>query len=146
MRPVKKVADSITEQQYLICPTHINHYGGGHQALCHRDVVVFQEHDSHFFSENGILFNVVADEADELDYLINSRILTEKEFSGGSDISLTFGDIMTKADAIIKRPVLIKKLVTIGTKLIKYKKVCSMMPENYDKPAIDKWQQAYLDF
>ncbi|MBO5892519.1 MAG: acyl-CoA thioesterase [Oscillospiraceae bacterium] len=33
MRPVKKVAESMTEQQYLICPAHINHYGrlfGGH--------------------------------------------------------------------------------------------------------------------
>ena len=33
MRPVKKVEDSLTEQQYLICPAHINHYGrlfGGH--------------------------------------------------------------------------------------------------------------------
>jgi len=27
MRPVKKVSDSFTEQQYLICPAHINHYG-----------------------------------------------------------------------------------------------------------------------
>ena len=27
MRPVKKVSDSLTEQQYLICPAHINHYG-----------------------------------------------------------------------------------------------------------------------
>lgn len=27
MRPMKKAADSITEQQYLICPAHINHYG-----------------------------------------------------------------------------------------------------------------------
>ena len=27
MRPEKKVADSLTEQQYLICPAHINHYG-----------------------------------------------------------------------------------------------------------------------
>ena len=27
MRPVKKAEDSITEQQYLICPAHINHYG-----------------------------------------------------------------------------------------------------------------------
>lgn len=27
MRPMKKVEDSITEQQYLICPAHINHYG-----------------------------------------------------------------------------------------------------------------------
>ena len=27
MRPIKKVADSFTEQQYLICPAHINHYG-----------------------------------------------------------------------------------------------------------------------
>ena len=27
MRPMKKVSDSLTEQQYLICPTHINHYG-----------------------------------------------------------------------------------------------------------------------
>lgn len=33
MRPVKKVEDSLTEQQYLISPTHINPYGrlfGGH--------------------------------------------------------------------------------------------------------------------
>ena len=27
MRPVKKVEDSLTVQQYLICPAHINHYG-----------------------------------------------------------------------------------------------------------------------
>lgn len=27
MRPIKKVEDSVTEQQYLICPAHINHYG-----------------------------------------------------------------------------------------------------------------------
>ena len=27
MRKVKKVTDSLTEQQYLICPAHINHYG-----------------------------------------------------------------------------------------------------------------------
>ena len=27
MRPVKKAEESLTEQQYLIRPTHINHYG-----------------------------------------------------------------------------------------------------------------------
>ena len=27
MRPVKKVSESLTEQQYLVRPTHINHYG-----------------------------------------------------------------------------------------------------------------------
>lgn len=27
MRPVKRVEESLTEQQYLICPAHINHYG-----------------------------------------------------------------------------------------------------------------------
>jgi len=27
MRPVKKISDSMTEQQYLVCPAHINHYG-----------------------------------------------------------------------------------------------------------------------
>ena len=27
MRPVKKAEDSLTEQQYLVRPTHINHYG-----------------------------------------------------------------------------------------------------------------------
>jgi len=33
MRPVKKVSDSMTVQQYLICQAHLNHYGrlfGGH--------------------------------------------------------------------------------------------------------------------
>ena len=27
MKPAKRVEDSLTEQQYLICPAHINHYG-----------------------------------------------------------------------------------------------------------------------
>ena len=27
MRPVKKVSESLTEQQYLVRPSHINHYG-----------------------------------------------------------------------------------------------------------------------
>ena len=27
MRSAKKVSDSMTEQQYLVCPAHINHYG-----------------------------------------------------------------------------------------------------------------------
>lgn len=27
MRAIKKVEESLTEQQYLICPAHINHYG-----------------------------------------------------------------------------------------------------------------------
>jgi acyl-CoA hydrolase len=27
MRVTKKIEDSLTEQQYLICPAHINHYG-----------------------------------------------------------------------------------------------------------------------
>ena len=33
MRTMKKMEESLTEQQYLICPAHINHYGrlfGGH--------------------------------------------------------------------------------------------------------------------
>ena len=27
MRPIKKISDSLTEQQYLIRPAYINHYG-----------------------------------------------------------------------------------------------------------------------
>lgn len=27
MRPIKKIEDSMTEQQYLVCPAHINSYG-----------------------------------------------------------------------------------------------------------------------
>ncbi|MBQ3530232.1 MAG: acyl-CoA thioesterase [Oscillospiraceae bacterium] len=27
MREIKKIEESLTEQQYLICPAHINHYG-----------------------------------------------------------------------------------------------------------------------
>jgi acyl-CoA hydrolase len=33
MKNPKKIEDSLTEQQYLVCPAHINHYGrlfGGH--------------------------------------------------------------------------------------------------------------------
>ena len=84
--------------------------------------------------------------AEELDYLVKSRILTEKEFSGGSDIKLTFGDIMTKVGALLRRPVLIKKLLTIAKSLMKYKKVCASMPSEYDRDAIEKWQRAYIEF
>lgn len=83
--------------------------------------------------------------AEELDYLVKSRILTEKEFSGGSDINLTFGDIMTKALALIKRPVLIGKLAKIGLSLVKYKKVCSMMPATYNKSDVEKWKKSYIE-
>ena len=27
MKTIKKIEESLTEQQYLICPAHINHYG-----------------------------------------------------------------------------------------------------------------------
>lgn len=89
----------------------------------------------------GFLSNTTAE---ELDYLVESRILTEKEFSGGSDIKLTVGDIMAKVGALVKRPALIGKFVNIGRSLLKHKKVGSMMPEKYDMTAIEKWKKEYL--
>lgn len=101
------------------------------------------------FAENNIPDDIIkgfltGTTAEELDYLIEKRILTEKEFSGGSDIKLTFGDIMSKVNALVKRPVLIGKFVNIGMSLLRHKKVCSMMPEKYDRAKIEKWKKEYL--
>lgn len=89
----------------------------------------------------GFLINT---SAEELDYLIESRILTEKELSGGSDIKLTVGDIMTKVGALIKKPAIIGKFINIGISLLRHGKVSAMMPEKYDITAIEKWKKEYL--
>lgn len=82
--------------------------------------------------------------ARELDYLIEKRILTEKEFSGGSNIKLTVSDIFTKLFFLLIRPAVLMKIVKIGTSFLKVKGACSMMPEKYDKAKIGKWQKKYL--
>lgn len=83
--------------------------------------------------------------AEELDYLIEKRILTEKEFSGGSDIKLTVGDIMTKLFYLVIRPGILMKIIKIGTGFLKVKGACSLMPEKYDKAKIEIWKKKYIN-
>lgn len=81
---------------------------------------------------------------DDVDYLMESRILTEKEFSGGSDIKLTIRDILIKLKALLKRPLLLFKIAKLGINMLKIKKACELMPEKYDEAAIEKWKEKYL--
>lgn len=81
---------------------------------------------------------------EELDYLIEKRILTEKEFSGGSKIKLTFGDIMTKLFYLLLKPGVLVKIIKIGTGFMKVKGTCAIMPEKYDKAKIEEWKEKYL--
>lgn len=83
--------------------------------------------------------------ARELDYLIEKRILTEKEFSGGSNIKLTVGDIMTKLFYLAIKPAVLVKIVKIGTSFLRVRGACSTMPEKYDRAKIMKWQKKYLN-
>ncbi len=83
--------------------------------------------------------------ADDLDYLIESSVLTEKELSGGSDINLTAGDILTKATALLKKPSLLLKIAKLGISMLRIKSACSLMPEKYDKSAVGKWKKKYLE-
>lgn len=86
-----------------------------------------------------------ATSARELDYLIEKRILTEKEFSGGSNIKLTVGDIMTKLFYLVIKPAVLVKIVKIGTSFLRVRGACSTMPEKYDRAKIMKWQKKYLN-
>lgn len=86
-----------------------------------------------------------ATSARELDYLIEKRILTEKEFSGGSNINLTVGDIMTKVFYLVIKPAVLVKIIRIGTSFLKVRGACSTMPEKYDRAKIMKWQKKYLN-
>ncbi len=81
---------------------------------------------------------------DDVDYLMESHILTEKEFSGGSDIKLTVGDILKKLKALLKRPLLLIKIAKLGINMLKIKKACTLMPEKYDEAAIENWKEKYL--
>lgn len=83
--------------------------------------------------------------SEELDYLIEKRILTEKEFSGGSKIKLTFGEIMSKLFYLLLRPAVFVKIIKIGTGFMKVKEVREMMPEKYDKAKIEAWKKKYLN-
>ncbi|MCQ2463425.1 MAG: NAD(P)/FAD-dependent oxidoreductase [Clostridia bacterium] len=79
----------------------------------------------------------------ELDGLFEGKVFTEKELAAGPSVSYTPSELMEKAKSLVKFPGVALPLASFGISSAFTSSVCSLMPEQYDKEKIDKWQKLY---
>ncbi len=107
-----------------------------------------------FMKENGgknsgidVLKNWMIDiDADDLDFLMNKKIIGEKEFSAagsGNGIKLGFSDIMQKVKAGFFRMPLLFKLISGVSKMKKQMAIAAEIPQEWDEEKFNDWKMRY---
>ncbi len=107
-----------------------------------------------FMKENGgknsgidVLKNWMIDiDANALDFLMNKKIIGEKEFSAagsGNGIKLGFSDIMQKVKAGFFRMPLLFKLISGVSKMKKQMAIAAEIPTEWDEKEFNAWRTKY---
>ncbi len=81
--------------------------------------------------------------ADDFDYLFEKKILTCKEFSRDKSSKYAFTEFVSKLRYLIARPKVFAVLLRAVKRILKLKKICSLMPENYSEISFAKWETVY---
>lgn len=81
--------------------------------------------------------------AEQIDYLFQSKILTEYEIAGGGIPAYTVKDLLCKGANLIKKPNVIPNFIKMFISMARIKSVCKMMPEKYDKNKFASWAKEY---
>ncbi|MCR5041215.1 MAG: NAD(P)/FAD-dependent oxidoreductase [Clostridia bacterium] len=82
---------------------------------------------------------------DDLNYLLDNKVLTDKEFCNNPG-SYSAQDMINKGLAVIKNPALIKLFASAGVKLAAAQRYKPMIPYNYNKAKISAANRAYAQF
>ncbi len=85
-------------------------------------------------------------DADKLSFLMNKKIIGEKEFSAagsGNGVQLTPADIIQKLIAGIGHLPMLFNLIGATTKMKKQMAIGASMPEEWDEKAFALWQEEY---
>ncbi len=81
--------------------------------------------------------------ADDIDYLFQKRILTGKELSMNFDSGYKFNEIASKTLWLIAKPKLCASVLKAAKRMLSIKKIVELMPEKYDKKAVEVWINKY---
>ena len=77
----------------------------------------------------------------DMDYLFERGVLTAKEMLG-ADAPVNAEYLLGKA-SLLGRPALTRAFLRAAGRLMRIKRVCALMPERYDREAIEIWAKQY---
>lgn len=86
---------------------------------------------------------------EQLDYIFENRILTEKEMTitaestGLKDFIHLSADMPSRGLAIVKDKDLTRKLLHVAGDVAKIIAICASMPKEYDEKSVRKWSESY---
>lgn len=79
----------------------------------------------------------------QLDGLFEGKLFTEKEVASGPSASYTPQELLEKAKGLVRFPSVVPHLARFGISQMKTGSVRALMPQQYDKEKIEKWQIKY---
>lgn len=90
---------------------------------------------------------------DELDFIFDRGILTEKEFTIGADttnlqsmLKISFKDFLERAKAVCTDRILLTKILKVCSQVASAFAITAMMPHSYSATAVSKWADTYKAF
>lgn len=112
---------------------------------------ILWEYQYRYFKECGnlrITNSIIKDalaglKTEEVDYLLETGILSEKEMMRDSTAKYTAGEIMKKAKALVKRPAVFKVISAALLRTLAVDDTCGLMPREYEKENVLQWRRKY---
>lgn len=86
---------------------------------------------------------------DDADFAFESGLVNEDNvtigasFTGISKLNTDFFDIIHKAETIVKKPGLLKKLPSAGARIGAVMSICALIPKRYSPDAVNTWKNLY---
>lgn len=102
----------------------------------------FREHTEKHYSDTAVKNFLSGVSAEDVDFLFEKKLMTEKEITGGARVSYSPAEIAQKA-AVITRPKLLLSLFGLLKRLNAAKKAKKLMPDKYNEKAIEKFKKVY---
>ncbi len=133
LRGGKILADTVekTDGEYSLC------------ALWNYQYAYFRDSGNNQLFSDALKHTLSTISADDMDYLFQKRILTAKELSMSFDSGYKVGELVSKVFWMVARPKLLIKFLQAGKRIVSINSITELMPEKYDKTAVDAWIKKY---
>lgn len=115
------------------------------ESLWNYNYDFFKAHTEKYYNDAMIKAFLSAVTAEDIDFFLENKILTEKEMSGGGSTKYTFSEIIQKA-SVLKKPKILIALKDVVGWAVASAKAKKLIPEKYDKAQIDKFKEIYSKF
>lgn len=113
------------------------------EALWSYQYRYFKEHGRLRVTNSIIKDTLASLSAEEVDYLIESGILSGKEMLRDVSSTYTAAELMKKGRSLAAKPLLMKKITSALFKILSADRVCGLLPETYGKENCGEWIKKY---